>query len=143
MRGKRAAISVEAARMMGAASSSKRRRAAARPCEPRRSSVASPSAVTISTASTQRRTLPYRTERAPAALVETRPPIVAHAPLEGSGGRRRPDLSHSLLSSARRTLALVRAMRRSGSISRWRGSKLPRSGTGQRSRASAMSVWFV
>ncbi len=45
----------------------------------------------ISSASTQCRTLPERTERGPAALVATKPPDVANAPEDGSGGRRRPN----------------------------------------------------
>jgi len=118
VRGKRAAISADAARIRGAASRSKRSSARASPREPRRSSTTSPSAVTISTASTQRRTLPYRTDRAPAALVETTPPAVAHALLEGSGGSRSPAASARRSSSDRDTLALALARRREASISR-------------------------
>ena len=54
----------------------------------------------ISIASTQLRTLPDRTDRGPAALVDTMPPDVANAPEEGSGGKRSPNGCPAAVSSA-------------------------------------------
>jgi hypothetical protein len=74
----------------------------------------------ISSASTQVRTLPERTERGPAALVATSPPDVANAPEEGSGGRRRPKGRAASLTAAPVTEAPTHTVRRgqSGTIER-------------------------
>src|SRR5258708_39302177 len=57
---------------------------------PRLTVLTVPSASTTSTPSTHLRTLPYLTVLGPAAFVATMPPLVAKAPEDGSGGRRRP-----------------------------------------------------
>src|SRR5262245_23347646 len=67
----------------------------------------SPSAVMTSSAWTQDLTGPYLTVRGPDALVETMPPRVAQALLEGSGGSLRPYDAAARFSSACVTLALV------------------------------------
>src|SRR3954462_13266300 len=95
----------------------------------RRSVTVSPSAVTIVSPSTHGRTLPYRTDLAPGALVETMPPTVAHRPLDGSGGRGTPWRPAAALSSASVTLELVTARRAAGSTSRRRSDILVRSTT--------------
>src|SRR3954464_6757070 len=80
----------------------------------RRSVTVSPSAVTIVSPATQGRTLPYRTDLAPAALVETMPPAVAHRPLDGSGGRRGPGGPAPALGPEGGTPGLVMARRAAG-----------------------------
>src|SRR5437868_14104020 len=73
-----------------------------------------------SIASTQRRTLPHRTERGPAALVATIPPDVANPPDEGSGGSRRPNARAASVTAAQVTEAPAQSVRRdqSGAVQR-------------------------
>ena len=57
---------------------------------PRTSRALDPSAKMQSSAVTHGRVEPYRSECAPAAFVETIPPMVANFPLDGSTGKRSP-----------------------------------------------------
>ncbi len=74
----------------------------------------------ISTAATQLRTLPLRTERGPAALVATMPPDVANALDDGSGGSRSPNGRAAALTSAAVTDAPTQIVRsaQSGAVQR-------------------------
>src|SRR2546426_12729908 len=73
---------------------------------------ASPSALIISIALTQLRTLPHRTERGPAAFVATMPPDVANAPEDGSGGSRSPKGRAAAVTAAQVTEAPAHSLRR-------------------------------
>src|SRR5215213_11602675 len=84
---------------------------------PRRSLTSSPSRVRRLSDRTQRRTLPYRTDLGPAALVDTIPPSVAHCRLDGSGGSLRPCTAAAVWRSCRVTPQLVTAVRDDGSTS--------------------------
>src|SRR5215203_6753290 len=82
---------------------------------PLRSLTSSPSRVRRLSARIQRRTLPYRTDLGPAALVDTIPPSVAQRQLDGSGGSLRPCTAAAAWRSCRVTLQLVTAVRDEGS----------------------------
>ena len=102
-----------AARIAGATSARNRstaRRAARR--SPRRTVARDPSANTQSSACTQRRVEPKRSVRAPAAFVDTMPPMLQNAPLDGSTGKRSPTVRAR--ASTRFRIAPVR--RRSAAI---------------------------
>src|SRR6185437_3721754 len=66
---------------------------------PRRTVARVPSSNTQSSAITHRRVGPYLSECAPDALVDTIPPTVQNAPLDGSGGKRRPALRAAVSTS--------------------------------------------